>query len=399
MKKAIIFILLLCTLLPLAACGKEPTELVLFPCGSRSINAKAGAVFTSSDDKVATVSDAGLVLGIAPGNAEITVTEGKKKTVYPVTVLDPADYIELYNAKKIRIKHSDILEKVEQTRHNLLVQNAAWNEVTDAARYEDRVTISYEGKVDGKTFEGGSAKDEQLILGSDTYIEGFEKGLLGLKPGDEKVLHLNFPDDYESVDLRGKEAEFTVTVTKVERPEYPTFDNDFVKAHTSYEHVNEFDEKEYENAKTTLAIAALVERSKVITDAPKALYDHYYEQYVLRLETVLYYEYGQQVKNRKELLKLLDMTEEELRASAESQLATSVIQDCVFHGFAYQNNLHMSEDDFAKGTAIYISENGYTDLDDMLARSGLTLSDIREVVFIDYIAPKVAEMVTVMAAE
>jgi trigger factor len=312
-------------------------------------------------------------------------------------VLNPADYIDLYDASKIRIKQSDILDKVEQTRHALLVEHATWNITEDITRYEDRVTISYEGKVDGKTFEGGSAKDEQLILGSDTYIEGFESGLLSLKTGDEAVLSLHFPDDYQNAHLKGKPVTFTVKISKVERPEYPAFDNEFVQKYTNYEHVNEFEEKEFENAKTTLAVAALVENSKVKADAPKELYDHYYEQYVMRLETVLYYEYGQQVTSRKELLKLLDMTEKELRASAESQLAASVVQDCVFHGFAYQNKLHMTEDDFAKGTAIYISENGYTDLDDMLARSGLTLSDIREVVFIDYIAPKVAEMVKIIS--
>ena len=397
MKKIISILLLICTLLPFAACGKEDNRLVLFPCGSRSIAAAEGATFTSSDDKIVTVNDSGLVLGVTPGEAEITVKSGKKTTVYPITVLDPADYIRLYDCSKIEIKNSDIMDKVEQTKHQLLVQNATWDITTDAAKYEDRLTINYEGKVDGKTFEGGSARNETLILGSGTFIEGFESGLLGLKTGDEAVLSLTFPENYAGdADLIGKKVEFTVKITKTERPTYPTFDNDFVKANTTYEHVNEFEEKEYENAKTTLVIAQLVEKSKVITDAPKALYDHYFDQYVLRLQTVLYYEYGQKVNNLKELLKLLDMTEKQLRASAESQLAQSVVQDCIFHGFAYQQKIYMSEEDFAKGTAVYVSENGYASVDDLIATSGLSLSDLREVVFIDFIAPKAAEMAKII---
>ena len=91
----------------------------------------------------------------------------------------------------------------------------------------------------------------------------------------------------------------------------------------------------------------------------------------------------------------MDLTEKELRDSAYSQLAASVMQDCVFHTFMYQNKLTLSQEDFAKGTAQYVAENGYESLDDLLATSGLTLADIREVVLIDYLALRAAEMVKV----
>jgi hypothetical protein len=139
----------------------------------------------------------------------------------------------------------------------------------------------------------------------------------------------------------------------------------------------------------------MVEKSEILIDPPKALYDHYFDQYILRLQTILYYEYEKDVNGLEEILDLLDMSEKELRASAEENLATSVVQDCVFHAFAYQNGFLLSDDEFAKGTAVYVSENNYESLEQLLSESGLRLADIREVVMLDYLGEKIGELITV----
>jgi len=380
------------------ACQKNASkEIVFFPCASRSIAAKDGAVFTSSDNSVVTVDDSGLALAVSPGKATITVQNGSKKSVYNVTVLDPNDYIKLYDSQKITLKHSDIMEKLDAKRKELLLENATWSEIKTATQTDDRVTINYEGKMNGKAFKDGSANNYQLILGSGNFIAGFEDGLVGYKTGDEIILDLKFPENYtQSPELSGKPVTFTVKIIKTERPELPIFDNEFVQQHTNYENTNEFDEKEYLNAKITLAISQVIDNSEIFADPPKALYDHYYDQYLMRMQTILYYQYGVEVNSLEETLELLEMTEKELRDSAENQLTASVVQDCVFHAFAYKNSYHMTEDEFAKGTAVYITENGYTDLDDLLNASGLSLSDVRELVFVDYLGEKIADMVTIV---
>ncbi len=396
MKKTIVFLLALFLLIPcIIGCQKNmTTDLVIFPYASRSITAKAGATFTSSDESIVTVDDSGLVLALAPGNATITVKDGNGKATYQVTVLDPAEYLNLYDCSSIVLKHSDIMDKLDKKKKDLLLLYATWNETENSAQTDDRVTIDYEGKVDGKSFSGSSATNYQMILGSGEFIDGFEEGLIGKKKGNEIILDLVFPDDY-SEELAGKPVTFTVTVKKVETPTLHAFDNEFVQNYAGYENTNEFDRQEYTNIKATLAIAEMVEKSELLKDLPEALYDHYFDQYILRLQTILYYEYGTTVNSLKEVLDLLDMTEKELRNSAQSQLTGSVTQDCVFHAFAYQNKLLMSEEEFAKGTAVYITENGYKDLDDLLTSSGLALSDIREVVLIDYLGLKIADMVKV----
>lgn len=396
MKKAIIFLFLLLFILScFPACGsKEPKEIVLFPYESRNINAKEGASFTSSDITVASVDDSGLVLALKPGQTVITVKKNKKSTEYPVTVLDPDEYLTLYDCSSITLTHSELIKKLDQKKKDLLLANATWQVSQNAAAKDDRVTIDYDGKVDGKSFSGSTATDYQMILGAETFIDGFEDGILGRKAGDEIIMELRFPDSYTK-ELAGKPVTFTVKIKKVESPDLPAFDNDFVKAHTGYENTLDFDEGEYKSIKISLAISKLTEQSEMTENPPKAVFDHYFDQYILRLQTVLYYEYGQTVNSLKEILKLLDTTEKELRSSAQSQLEISVKESLVFHSFAYKNKLMMTEDEFAKGTATYISENGYEDLDDLLSTSGLTVADIREVVLIDYLSLKIADMITV----
>lgn len=399
MRKILILFLALLMCLPLVACGKEskPEEIVMFPSAGRSIAAGAGAVFTSSDDKIATVDDSGLVIAIAPGKATVTVKEKSKTTTYPVTVLDPSIYISLYDISKITLKNEDILQKVQDTMDALLLENATWLVSNDVAVQGDRMTISYTAAVDGQTVAQLGSSDEVFRLGYGNYVQGFEGALFGKKKGDFLRLELTMPTDYTSYpSLAGKPVTFDVTVKKVEKPTFPAFDNDFVQKHTKYQNINEFDSEEYKNAKATLAIAAMVEKSTLLTDPPKALYNHYFNQYVKRLETVLYYEYGQRVSGLSAILKLLEMSEEELRNSATDEMAASVMQDCVFHSFVYQNKLTLTEEDFAKGTAVYISENNYENLDDLLATSGLSLADIREVVLIDFLALKASDMITVI---
>jgi trigger factor len=82
----------------------------------------------------------------------------------------------------------------------------------------DKVTIDYLGKVDGEPFEGGADQDAELVIGSNRFIPGFEEQLVGLKEGDEKVITVSFPADYQAAHLAGKEATFDIKVKAVAAP-------------------------------------------------------------------------------------------------------------------------------------------------------------------------------------
>lgn len=106
-------------------------------------------------------------------------------------------------------------------------QNTRFEVTERAAQNEDQLNIDFVGKVDGEVFAGGSAQGTQLVLGSGRMIPGFEEGLVGAKAGEERVLTLTFPEDYQNLDLAGKTAEFTVTVNTVSEPKLPELNEEF----------------------------------------------------------------------------------------------------------------------------------------------------------------------------
>jgi trigger factor len=106
-------------------------------------------------------------------------------------------------------------------------QNIRFEAADRAAQNEDQLNIDFVGKIDGEAFAGGSAQGTQLVLGSGRMIPGFEEGLVGAKAGEERVLNLTFPADYQNLDLAGKVAEFTVTVNSVSAPQLPELNETF----------------------------------------------------------------------------------------------------------------------------------------------------------------------------
>jgi trigger factor len=142
--------------------------------------------------------------------------------------LDPSlidgDEIEQTNCK---VGAADIKEMIATLRE----QRKSWKESARAASKEgDRVTINFEGFIDGEAFEGGKGEDHALVLGSGSMIPGFEDGIVGMKKGDAKDIEVTFPEDYHAENLKGKAATFKIEVTKLERGELPVVDEEFIKA-------------------------------------------------------------------------------------------------------------------------------------------------------------------------
>ncbi|MFF7107344.1 trigger factor [Pseudomonas sichuanensis] len=116
------------------------------------------------------------------------------------------------------------LDKMLEVLRN---QNTRFEAVERAAQNDDQVNIDFVGKIDGEAFAGGSAKGTQLVLGSGRMIPGFEEGLVGAKAGEERVVNVTFPEDYQNLDLAGKAAEFTITVNSVSAPQLPELNEEF----------------------------------------------------------------------------------------------------------------------------------------------------------------------------
>lgn len=106
-------------------------------------------------------------------------------------------------------------------------QNISYVKADRAAEMDDRVTIDFTGRVDGEPFEGGTGEGVQLVLGSGSMIPGFEEGLVGIRPGESRIIKPTFPEDYQKEELAGKTAEFSVKTHGVEAPKLPELNEEF----------------------------------------------------------------------------------------------------------------------------------------------------------------------------
>lgn len=116
----------------------------------------------------------------------------------------------------------DILRKQRRT--------FAQRPAADGAQESDRVTIDFDGKIDGEPFAGGKAEAFQFIIGEGQMLEQFDQGVRGMKVGESKTFPLQFPADYHGQDVAGKEADFLVTMKKIEAQHLPVVDADFAKS-------------------------------------------------------------------------------------------------------------------------------------------------------------------------
>ena len=109
-------------------------------------------------------------------------------------------------------------------------QRMTWEKVDRAAAQGDRVTIDFEGAVKGESFDGGQGRGVELEIGSGKLIDGFEEGLVGATGGEERVLDLQFPDDYRNESIAGRPVQFKVIIRCVEEARLPPLDDDFARA-------------------------------------------------------------------------------------------------------------------------------------------------------------------------
>jgi len=144
--------------------------------------------------------------------------------IYPEVKIEGLDAIEVEQLKA-EVSDADMDTMVDVLRK----QQATFTETTDAAKDGDRVKLDFDGYVDGEAFDGGKAEDHSLTLGSKAMIPGFEDQIIGMKAGDESTIKVTFPADYQSEELKGKDAEFKIKVGSVEVSELPELNEEFFK--------------------------------------------------------------------------------------------------------------------------------------------------------------------------
>ncbi|RKW31290.1 MAG: trigger factor, partial [Lachnospiraceae bacterium] len=130
-------------------------------------------------------------------------------------------------------------EELESMRN----KNARYVNIEDrAVKDKDIIRLDFEGKKDGVPFDGGKAENYSLIIGSKSFIEGFEEQLIGMKLGEEKVINVTFPQDYMEKTLAGAEVTFDVKINEIQEKQLPELDDEFVKDVSEFDTLDELKE-------------------------------------------------------------------------------------------------------------------------------------------------------------
>lgn len=166
-------------------------------------------------------------------------------TVLPEVKLGDYKNINV-ESKAIKVTEAEVKRELEAMQQ----KQARFQEITDReAKLGDLVNLDYSGSIDGNVFAGGTAKDQELELGSHTFIDGFEDQMVGMKIGEEKDLNVEFPKNYHSTDLAGKPAVFHVKLLGIREKTLPNIDDAFASDVSEFETLAELKASIKENIK------------------------------------------------------------------------------------------------------------------------------------------------------
>ena len=220
-----------------------------------------------------------------------------------------------------------------------------------AAENGDTVDIDFEGFVDGKAFEGGKAEHYSLVLGSGSFIPGFEDQVVGHSAGEEFDVNVKFPEEYGSAELAGKDATFKIKLHEVKYKELPALDDDFAKDVSEYDTLDELKDSIRNNIKTNLDKQAeqKVENDlmdQVITnmkaDIPDAMVDSRIDELVQDFE----YRISQQGLKLADYLKYMGMNIEQFRAQFKEQADKQVKMRLAMEAIVAKEGITASDEEF-----------------------------------------------------
>ena len=176
----------------------------------------------ATEPKVVLPTEEGAVDGVIEGKSDLAYTV-EMEIVPPIALTD-------FKTVKLERQTAEVADtEVDAAVQALADQNRPYNAKDGAAEKDDRVTLSFQGTIDGQPFDGGSAEDVPVLLGSGRFLPGFEDNLIGTKAGESKTFDIKFPDNYPAAAIAGKTAQFSVTVKTVEAPGTVAIDDDFAK--------------------------------------------------------------------------------------------------------------------------------------------------------------------------
>lgn len=274
-----------------------------------------------------------------------------------------------------KVEDADLQNKIDE----ILQQSSTVEQIKEGTVADgDTVNIDYVGKVDGVAFDNGTAQKQSLTIGSGSYIEGFESGLIGAKVGNTVTINVTFPENYGVDDLNGKAATFDVTINYIEgETKIPEWTDDFVKSISEYDTTKEYEsqlkvelqqelEETEEYTLQAKILTKLVDESEfsslpedLVTaraDSMTSYYQDYAKQNNIEYADFLSQQFG--------------MTEDEFNEQVRSTSENSVKQTVATYAVAEKEELIPTGSELEKKELAIIQKYGYETAEDFAAAYG-----------------------------
>ncbi len=316
----------------------------------------------------------------AVSRPDIDITQMEKgKDLIFTAIVQTKPEVTLGKYKGIELKKIEYTVKEEEIEHELghmQERNARLVNVEDRpVEKDDTVVIDFEGFVDGVAFEGGKAEEYELVIGSNTFIPGFEDQIIGMKIDEEKEINVTFPEEYFSKDLAGKEAMFKVKLHEIKKKELPTLDDEFAKDVSEFDTLEELkksikeklEEQNTSRAKyetEDAAIKAVCDNVKI--EIPSGMIETETDNMIRDIEQRLMY----QGLNLTQYLQMMQKTEADMRKEFEEQATQTVKTKLVLEAIIKAEKIEASEDEI-KTKAEEMAKNYGRDAEEMLKNDAL----------------------------
>ncbi|MCD7841777.1 MAG: trigger factor, partial [Lachnospiraceae bacterium] len=329
-----------------------------------------------------------------------TETEEETEAVRPTYTA--SDYVVLgeYTGLTVEVEieevtDEDVLEEAEMMiSYSDAVETLTEGTVEDG----DTVDITYVGTIDGEEFDGGSG-DYELEIGSGTFIEGFEEGLIGVEVGETVDLDLTFPEDYYYTDLAGVDVVFTVTVNGIQSvPELSdevveiASDGEYTDVDSYLAYIREYLEEDaeyYYESDVQEAIYAAVAAGCEVEDYPQDLVDYSMD------EAIAYYEYYAALFSMEyeDFIETYFGSVETFEEELEAAVKDSVKEELILMAIAEAEDLDLTDEEYETGLEQYAEDYGYDSGEDIEAEYGET--EMRRYILLDKVFEFLVENNTV----
>lgn len=274
------------------------------------------------------------------------VTYTVKVTVKPEVKLGKYKGIEIEEIE-YNVTDQEVDEAVDQVRE----RNARYVSANERAVKEgDRVLLDYSGSIDGVKFDGGTAERQTLDIGSNTFIPGFEAQVVGMSVGEDKDIHVTFPEEYHEESLKGKDAVFAVIIHEIKEKDLPELDDEFAKDVSEFDTLDEYKADTRENMEKNAAeqaknqkenalIMAITENAEV--EIPDVMVEHQIDDMLREMEMQYRY-YGMTLEK---YLEMSGISLEDYRSRLHDEAYNRVKARLVLEETAKAEDLPVSDED------------------------------------------------------